>query len=54
MSAAQRLPVLGGVIELDQLRTELLDQDSDYVHKEHKIHLVIEKEKTRNMKNDQL
>lgn len=44
VSAAEGLPVLRGVIELDQPRIELLYQDSDDVHEEHKIDLLIEKE----------
>ncbi len=43
--AAEGLPVLRGVIELDQPRIELLYEDSDDVHEEYKIHLLIKKKK---------
>ncbi len=48
VSAAKGLPVLRGVIELDQPRIELLYQDSDDVHEEHKIDLLIEKARMPN------
>lgn len=35
------LPVLGGVIELDQPGVELLNQDSDDVHEQQKVDLKI-------------
>lgn len=49
--AAKALPVLRGVIEVDQPRIELLYQDSDDVHEEYKIDLLIEKAR---MKKDSL
>lgn len=47
-SAAKGLPVLRGVIELDQTRIEFLYQNSDDVHEEHKVDLLIEKARVRN------
>lgn len=41
VSAAKGLPVLRGVIELNQSRIELLYQDPDDVHEEHKIDLLL-------------
>lgn len=37
VSAPKGLPVLRGVIELDQTWIELLYQNSDDIHEEHKI-----------------
>ena len=48
VSAAKGLPVLRGVIELDQTRIELLYENPDDVHEEHKVDLLIEKAKGRN------
>lgn len=52
--SAKGLPVLRGVIELDQPRIELLYQDSDYVHEEHKVDLLIEDQQFQIKKNIQL
>lgn len=41
ISAVNGLPVLRRVIELDQPRIQLLHQDPDDVHKEHKINLLM-------------
>lgn len=35
------LPVLGGVIELDEPRVELLNQDSDDVHEQQEVDLEV-------------
>lgn len=48
VSAPKGLPVLRGVIELDQTWIELLYQNSDDIHEEHKIDLLKDKARMQN------